>query len=255
MTSQGRQFAVAWGSAAGLLLVLYGFLGSLQGSWPRPSEGPRMIITLEPPLEGSPTQLLIASLPLPESPAPAEPTPSPRAGLDEETRLMLQREREELRARLKQESVAASVQLSETIRDNDDPPPKSESSQVSMGTIRELDLSGQPQAVVDQVMAKYRLRITQKVVSGESNQNFLSSAATGKGDRYFSGGSNRPGLYQVFELSRESVAKMSRLEEEEIRRREMDPEKTRVKHVVFGITEPQPAQYDLGILQFEAEPL
>ena len=67
--------------------------------------------------------------------------------------------------------------------------------------------------------------------------------------------SSSPGVYEVFELSPEAVAHMSRLEESEIRRRNLDLEKTKVTRVVFGIVPTSGGDYDLGLLEFEAQPL
>jgi hypothetical protein len=91
-----------------------------------------------------------------------------------------------------------------------------------------------------------------KMVPAGSNQEFLSSAADGTGDRYYADRNRRAGYGEVFELSRDSVAVMSRLEEEEIRRRKMDLARTRVTRVKFGIVQ-QGGKYDIGVTEFHAE--
>src|SRR5690606_20301382 len=97
------------------------------------------------------------------------------------------------------------------------------------GAIRELDMEGFPQKVMDQVMKRYGLRVVQRELkAGFAGQNFLSSASRGGTDKYFGGMIAQPGVYEVFQLSRQSVAHMSRLEEAAIKERGMNPLQTRV---------------------------
>jgi hypothetical protein len=255
-------------NTVGLLVAvaLHGVLAmallGMKATFPQPTDRRRLTITLEPASERARPMYLIASLPLPasEQPQPLEPVPpTDNSGrqpsvLDDNTRRELEAERDELRKRLREtrelallplpeaKGVAVTEQAGTTERPDAGP----------VGTIRELDLTGWPQAIVDRVMARYRLRVTEKVVTGASNQNFLSSAATSKDNRYYASRDNQPGLYQVFELSRDAVAVMSRLEEQEIRRRNLDIERTRVTRVKFGIVESGTGEYDLGIVSFEA---
>lgn len=122
------------------------------------------------------------------------------------------------------------------------------------GAIRELDLEGYPKDIVDDVMDRYGLQIVmQEMPAGRQGQSFLSSASRGGNDRYFGGMTAEAGVYEVFRLSRQSVAEMSRLEEQAIKERGMEPMRTRVIKIVFGIVKAKSGSYDLGVKTFEAE--
>jgi hypothetical protein len=172
----------------------------------------------------------------------------------------LAEEREKLREELRQaRSDDALPQLpspptGEPGLPSNTPPPPSPPRQGSMSTIRELSMEGYPDQVVQTIMQRYRLRVTIKMIQGGTNQKFLSSAANNSGDHFYANAGGAPGLYQVFELSTDAVAKMSHLEEEAIRERGMEPAVTHVKRIKFGIVQTKDG-YDLGVLEFEAEPV
>jgi hypothetical protein len=204
-----------------------------------------------PPLESEPPSTA------PPTPRPIEP-PAPRptpSTLDAATLRELQREREELRARLAQAQTDADIAAERAVL-------KAMAGRARAldvvagprGTVRQLELSGHPQQVIDQVMRRHRLRVSRQVLTGPAEQNYLSAAQAG-GERFFANTYSSPGVYEVFELSPEAVAHMSRLEESEIRRRNLDLEKTKVTRVVFGIVPTPGGDYDLGLLEFEAQPL
>lgn len=183
-----------------------------------------------------------------------------RAQLDEQTLRELEREREELVAGLQKERELATA-ITERVsgqaardRRPEKLPAQGAHGAISLGTVRELSLDGFPEPIVQEIMARYDLRVVEKAVGGGTNQNFLSSASTAAGGRFLADRGGVPGIYQVFVLSPKAVAAMSRLEEEEIRRRGMDPMRTRVARVKFGIVG-HPPETDLGVLIFEAEPL
>lgn len=218
-----------------------------------------LVLRMQPPLESAtPPPVIVSASPVelppteeappvqePEPVTPSEePTPIAPEVLDE-----LAQEREALRREL--EAARAEIAAAPEFSPPPIPPPPSNG---NLGTIRELDLSGFDEDIVTVVMAKYRLKITQRVISGGSNQNFLSSASGPEGQAYVADRSNRPGLYQVFEVSRVAMAKMSKLEEEAIRQRGLDPSSTHVKRIKFGIVV-TPAGHDLGVLEFDAEPV
>ena len=115
------------------------------------------------------------------------------------------------------------------------------------GAVRTLDFKGFPQAIVDEIMARYDIRIEQKFVGANKNPSFLSYAET-QGGVYLN--SQGPGYFEVFVLSREAMSKMSQLEMEELRKRNLDPERTTVVRVVFGIIQTKEG-HDLGIVDFE----
>jgi hypothetical protein len=184
------------------------------------------------------------------TPTPAPPPPP----LAPEVRDELEQEKQRLLAKLEKERGFASSVVEKAARELPPPPPRPspQTGRGPVGTIRELDLAGFPENVRQDVMQRYRLRVTQKYVSGKSRQSFLSSAATDTSDRYFAAPDPPPGVYEVFELSRDSVAAMSRLEESELKRRGLPVDRTRVKRVVFGIVETG-RTFDLGVKAFEWE--
>jgi hypothetical protein len=224
-----------------------------------------VVLQLDPPGEGRVPMMLFANLPVPVAPSPAPsatPIPGPAAiapepgPLDDDTRRELAEERRQLAALIEREKdqVASAIEES-TLRSQAGNPPPPHNARGGIGTVRELDLSGRSQAVIDLIMTRYGLSIEQRYLTGPSNQTFLSSAATSQGGKYFASRDSRPGVYEVFELSRRAVAKMSKLEEEEIRRRGLELDRTCVTGVRFGIVEIRPGEFDLGILDFQAEPV
>ena len=230
--------------------------------------GGRVVVMLETPAEQPVLPFLVATLPgaeappqpppdipaRPQPPQDAAPSAPPPATLPPEVEQALREERERLVARLQGERAVASAIVDEAARTTPPPPPAGAArAPARLGTVRELDLTGQPQGVIDGIMAKYRMSIREKYVSGRNTQSFLSSAATEGDERFYATRAPTPGIYTVFQLSREAVAHMSRLEEQEIRRRGLKPESTRVTRVVFGISASPSGAPDLGIRVFEWE--
>lgn len=117
------------------------------------------------------------------------------------------------------------------------------------GTVREFDIGNVPEKVSDSVLQKYRIRITKKFISGENDVSFLNRVQI-QGKTFFSGKAS--GYYEVFEIPMEAVKKMTFLENMEFYKRKLDPSKTRVKKIVFGIVQNN-GEYDLGITTFEYE--
>jgi len=100
------------------------------------------------------------------------------------------------------------------------------------GAVRRLDLTGFPKSVVDRLMGKYDITIQIKRVSALDHRSiYLNAAETDKGV-YRSQRSS--GLFEVFTLSPQSVRRMVELEEAEMKRRGLNPVKTRVVEVVFA---------------------
>jgi hypothetical protein len=122
------------------------------------------------------------------------------------------------------------------------------------GAVRELNLEGFPAKVVDDIMKRYKLQVVVKeITGGRQGQSFLSAASRGPGEHYFGGATAAAGVYEVFQLNRDTVALMSRLEEKAIRERGMEPLQTRVIRIVFGIVETPKGGYELGVKSLEAE--
>jgi hypothetical protein len=210
-----------------------------------------------PPESPRPPMLIMAALP--ESAPPPEPTVTPQPTpptVDEQTLRELAEERTRLREELRRASSPESLPpLPEPVakapnQPSPPPPPR----QGDLSTIRELSMEGYPDSIVGEVMRRYRMQVKLKVVQGGTNQSFLSSASSNKGDTFLADRNSPPGLYQVFELSRDAVTRMSALEEQAIRERGMDPERTHVKRIKFGIVQ-NAGEYDLGVLEIEAEPV
>ncbi len=255
-----------------ILLVagaLHGLLGGVLYLIPSSGNGSipnkRLLVGLETPREGRQPPFLMATLPATVSPetAPKQsvdirpdgdtPTP-PKESIPPDVKEALKAEKERLLASLSQQRGEAAAIASQAASAKP-PPPSPRKGPVSLGTVRELDLTGQPQHIIDGIMGKYRMRIVDKFVSGKNSQSFLSSASTAENDRYYATQAPRPGIYSVFEMSRESVAKMSILEESEIRKRGLRPETTRVSRVLFGVVPNRNGEPDLGIIAFESQNL
>lgn len=267
---------VAYGIALAAHAALAGALMIPSAQYPQVSPNQRLNLRLPPPREREVPPMMLASLPRPapepdptpqptppvplETPEPTpsqpkEPTPTP-GGISDEVRDELARERRNLQAEIDESRKQALALADEAARSAKDQNARSLSiASGGVGTIRELDFSGWPQAVVDELMNRYRMRIVKKSVPAGSNQSYLSSAESSAGDVYYADRNHRGGYHEVFELSRKSVAVMSKLEENEIRKRNMDLSRTRVKRVKFGITQTAPGQYDIGIIEFQAETL
>jgi hypothetical protein len=272
---------VAWCSAILLHLVAGGILLLARGEFPRPDGGQQLTIHLPIGTEQArPPEFLVASLPRSAAETPAAgtgdlkkkerqsatpvPTPSvqtpapvretPRAIAREDEQLQqLAAEREQLKLQLEHEKQLAAAPLSVS---NLPAPPEPQPNQLDadggLGTVRSLDFEGWPKKVVDEIMRRYDLHITHRKLMRGSNQNFLSSAANERGDKFYADRGTNPGVYEVFELSRRAIAKMSELEEQEIRKRGMNLQRTRVKEARFGIVETGAGEYDIGIVKFVA---
>lgn len=185
----------------------------------------------------------------PDDPAPATEQPS-----DEELAAFLASERDRLQAELDElkrnaggtDLPAPRVPLPAHYGTSDLGPP---------GAIRKLDLGGYPQSVVDDIMNRYKLRIEHRQIDGgHRGQNFLSSATRGPADNYLGGRFDVPaGIYEVFLLSRESVAIMSRLEEQALKDEGYEPLKARITKIVFGIVKAEDGEYKLGVKSLDAQ--
>ncbi|MCX7718991.1 MAG: hypothetical protein N2111_11420 [Candidatus Sumerlaeaceae bacterium] len=256
--------------------LLFAGLAHLRGRWPDSPQRAIVVLSLDASIEQPNPRYPVGAIalpaveqqkqislppmatPLPSNDSAPEPPPeaeSQPSGLDATTLRELEREREDLKARLAQaradaESAAERAVLKAMAG-------RARSLDIAAGpkgTVRQLDLSGHPQAIIDEVMRRHRLRVSRQVLTGPAEQNFLSSADA-RGDRFFANSYSTPGIYEVFELSPEAVAHMSRLEEAEIRRRNLNLERTKVTRVVFGIVQTPEGDHDIGLLDFEVQSL
>lgn len=257
----GRETTIALGLAAVLHAAAFGGMWVAKGAWsiPRAAASIRLALNAAPEQAERPFITSVSALPSPPPPQPPPPLPDespPKADQADQQQMLadLEAERQKLEQELKLQKRTAADAFDKKLNTS-----RQESgSEVQVaagppGTVRELDFGGWSQDAVDRVMARYGLRITRKATSGGSNQSFLSSAATSEGSRYYSDRRSLPGVYDVFQLSKEAVAQMSRLEEQEIQTRQLNMERTQVKHVRFGIVQRSDGEYDIGVLDFQAQ--
>jgi len=120
------------------------------------------------------------------------------------------------------------------------------------GTVREIDLTRYPKSVQERFMTRYRIKIQTRFVQGGSRQSYVNAVTTDDGTYLNSGGS---GYYQVMTLSKEVLARMAQLEEQELIKRNLNPERSLVREVVFGLREDGNRQVDIYVARFRAEPI
>ncbi len=181
------------------------------------------------------------------------PSPTPEPTVPPDVMEELRADRESLQAQAEQIKHAIGQEIENTAREQL-PPPTAEPPP-NAAVIREINFEGWPKQVVDEVMAKYGMRIEERFVTQFSRNTFVGHAAVASDHYYSVQGNLKPGIYKIFELSPRAVARLAALEEEELRRRGMNPEKTFVRRVVFGIQKVGQNVYDLGISEMDAQPL
>ena len=120
-----------------------------------------------------------------------------------------------------------------------------------VGAIRTLSFDKVSPEVSKEVMARYDIRITSKFVS-QTGPSYLNSAASG-GSVYLPG--NKPGYYEVFEISPKAYRQMVVLEQNWLVSHGCDPSSTYADTVEFGIVQTSPGQWDLGITRMEVRQL
>jgi len=115
------------------------------------------------------------------------------------------------------------------------------------GTVRVIDIGNVPREVADRVLQRYEIRITQKFVTGDRELSFLNQARLG--EKTFNN-RNLTGYFEVFELPRKAIQRLTLLERAALINRGLDPGNTFVKKITFGILETKKG-YDLGVTDFE----
>jgi len=118
------------------------------------------------------------------------------------------------------------------------------------GTVRELDIAHYPREMQARFLVRYDIKIQTKMVEGNPRQSYVNAVVTDRGTYLNSGGR---GIYEVMTLSKKVLARMAELEEEELRKRKLDPLRSRVIEVVFGLREGDNGQVDLVVSRFRAE--
>jgi len=120
------------------------------------------------------------------------------------------------------------------------------------GTVRRIDMALYPKSVQERFMTKYRITIQNKMVRGGSQQSFINAVTTNHGTYLNSGGT---GYYEVMTLPKEVLSRIAELEEQELRKRNLDPLRSRILEVVFGLREFPNGDVDLVVSRFRAEPI
>ncbi len=122
------------------------------------------------------------------------------------------------------------------------------------GAIRTLDVSGVPEAALQEVFKRYKIRIEHGVAAPATSEygipSFLNAAVTKDGTYR-----NAPagGVQDIFVLSAKAVGVMALLETHAIQDRGMDPIRTRVREIQFGIVKNKDNEWDLGVTKLVAE--
>jgi len=118
-----------------------------------------------------------------------------------------------------------------------------------VGAIRTLTFDNVKPAVAREVMNRYDIRITQRFIS-QSGPSYLSSASAGGGVYR---PTDKPGYYEVFEISPKAYEHMVVLEQNWLVSHGYDPRTTSVDIVEFGIVQKTPNFWDLDILRMEVQ--
>ena len=124
-----------------------------------------------------------------------------------------------------------------------------ESEGTDQGTIRIFDTGDVSKSQASRVLNTYGIRITRKFISGEGSLRYLNQAKL-QDKTFFS--KEGAGYYEVFEIPPRALKKLTSLERDEMIRRGLDPDSTRVVKIVFGIVK-NDNEYDLGVKEFEYE--
>lgn len=120
-----------------------------------------------------------------------------------------------------------------------------------MGAVRTLTFDNVPPEVAREVMARYDIRVTTRYAA-PTGGSFLSSAAS-NGSVYTP--TDKPGYYDVFEISPKACQQMVVLEQNWLLSRGYDTSSTYVDTVEFGIVRKAANFWDLGILKMNVQQL
>ena len=124
--------------------------------------------------------------------------------------------------------------------------------QASQGVVREIDTRDADPAMVHEVLGRYGIQmlVTDQPRLG-SGGGYLTRAKTSQGSFVQRTGGGKATVFRYGPLA---VARMAQLEAGEIARRQLDPERVRVVHVVFGIVSTG-GGWDFGIRKMETQPV
>ena len=120
------------------------------------------------------------------------------------------------------------------------------------GVIRSIDVSDHPPELARSVLARYGIETTVARLDGKgSSYGFLNRAKTSAGTFYNRAGK---GVYRVFSIPQALIPELVRMEVDALRRRGMDPARTRVLRVDYGIVNTTRG-YALGVKDLEVAPM
>jgi hypothetical protein len=188
----------------------------------------------------------------PEEEPQIENPPAPNVVADQET---LDRMRRELERTMAQEKVKETEVLEQIAQMSDEAPGmKRDYTTIGTdrGTVRELNIEGYPEAMQQRFMARYGIKVRLKYVDASKNGSYINVARTDRGAYLNRGGR---GYYEVLTLTDTVLKKMAQLEEAAMEERNLDPLRTEITLVVFGLTETPGGFVDLVITRFEAHPI
>jgi len=120
------------------------------------------------------------------------------------------------------------------------------------GTIREINIARYPKSMQERFFKRFHIKIQIKYLSGGSHSGFVNAVITDRGTYESHGGS---GYYEVMTISPQLNRRMAQLELQELQRRHLDPLRTRVIEIVFGLREDEDGRVDLCVTRFKAEPI
>jgi len=146
-------------------------------------------------------------------------------------------------------------QLKDKLRNNQEKLTIADSSQRQTTTppdkvkpiVRVLDLTDADNFVVQNIKKKYSLVTSRRYMDGSAGQNVIGTTIDKSGTQYYAHGETRPGYYDVFEFSPESLQHLIRCEEKAIRDRNLSPQTASVEKIVFGIVKDKNGIPDLGV--------
>ena len=119
-----------------------------------------------------------------------------------------------------------------------------------VGAVRTLDFTKVDEKAAKLVMDKYAIQIRTKYVDS-LGPSYLNSAASG-GTVYTT--TNKPGMYEVFEISAKAYKQMIWLEQDYLSTHGYSPKTCRIDSVEFGIVQ-KGSDWDLGILDIKVQQL
>lgn len=194
-----------------------------------------------------------------EQPIPTKPTPVPPTASDQKVatvrldeaileRLDAEQKQDEAELRLRKSKLLAQIaQIAAEAPGVERP---YASAGVDRGVVREIDIARYPKSVQQRFMRRYNIKIEHKYVHRGSSTSYINTVITDRGNYLNRGGT---GYFEVMTLSKQLLAHMAVLEEQELRKRDLDPLRSHVREIVFGLRETPRGQVDLVVTRFRAE--